>query len=315
MRKLLVLLMGLLLLLTACSRGALRDRIAARRAAPDQQQSETLDDGADGPAMTTVPPGVQVVRDIAYGSDKLQRFDVYRPDHAISGAPVVVMVHGGGWSRGDKSMATVVQNKVARWVPRGVILVSVNYRMLPGTLPLGQAGDVAHALAKVQQTAATWGGDAGQIILMGHSAGAHLVALLAASPSLAKQAGVAPWLGTVALDSAALDVVKIMEKPHLRLYDPAFGTNPADWQAASPYHVLTERAAPMLLVCSTRRAESCPQAEAFAAKAASLGTKASVLKEDLSHREINDRLGGNGAYTDAVESFMQSLDASFAPGR
>ena len=53
-----------------------------------------------------LPADTRVVRDVAYGSDPRQRFDVYAPPHA-HGAPVLVMVHGGGWRRGDKAMPGV----------------------------------------------------------------------------------------------------------------------------------------------------------------------------------------------------------------
>jgi len=57
---------------------------------------------------------------------------------------------------------------------------------------------------------------------MGHSAGAHLVALLTAHPAFTQAEGALPWLGTVSLDSAAFDVVAVMSGRHLALYDRAF---------------------------------------------------------------------------------------------
>jgi len=146
--------------------------------------------------------------------------------------------------------------------------------------------------------------------MMGHSAGAHLVALLAASPAGALKSGAKPWLGAVLLDSAALDIVKIMETQHARFYVRAFGSDPAYWRAASPFHMLSEAAAPFLAVCSGRRDDSCPQARRFVAKATSLNVRASVLVQDLSHKDINQQLGVEGSYTDAVESFMGTLDDS-----
>src|SRR3546814_1535129 len=78
--------------------------------------------------------------------------------------------------------------------------------------PVTQAADVGHALAAVQARAAGWGGDPARILLIGHSAGAHLVAFLAADAGFAKRQGAKPWLGTVSLDSAALDVVELMQR-------------------------------------------------------------------------------------------------------
>src|SRR6185295_4587727 len=129
----------------------------------------------------SLPPGVTVERDVSYGTFPRQRMDVYLPTGTRTGA-VIVMVHGGAWRIGDKSMPQMVGNKVARWVPRGDVFVSINYRMLPQADPLTQADDVARALAAVQARAASWGADPRRVILMGHSAGAHLVALLSARP-------------------------------------------------------------------------------------------------------------------------------------
>lgn len=285
--------------------GPIRDYIAAHRAA---RQVEDAGDGEPS-GSASLPSGVRVVRDVPYGKDDLQRMDVYLPPQAEN-APVIFMVHGGGWRRGDKGAESVVENKMTRWVPKGFIFISTNYRMLPKTAPVEQAQDIASALAFAQGKAASWGGDPAKFIIMGHSAGAHLVALLVASPAMALKAGVHPWLGTLSLDSAALDVVQTMEAKHYRLYDKAFGSDPAYWKAASPYHALTETATPFLAVCSTRRSDSCPQATRFAAKATSLKVRASVLEQDLSHKDINQNLGMEGRYTDAVETFMGTLDES-----
>jgi arylformamidase len=259
------------------------------------------------PALAAeLPPGVKVQRDIAYGSDAAQRLDVYLPPQP-SDAPILLMVHGGGWRRGDKDHSRVVDNKLAHFVPKGVIFVTINYRMMPEANPINQAADVARALAKVQQLAPSWGGDAATIILMGHSAGAHLVALISAAPDIAVTQGAKPWKGAVLLDSGALNVPQIMTARHLRLYDRAFGKDPAEWQAASPFHRLSAKTVPMLAVCSSKRSESCPMNRAFAAKANSLGGAVEVLPLDLSHGEINMQLGQPGAYTDRVEAFLRSL--------
>jgi len=134
------------------------------------------------------------------------------------------------------------------------------------------------------------------------------VALVAASPTFAQRAGALPWRGTVVLDSAGLNLVGVMRLPHPRFYDRAFGADPALWRAASPLETLAPGAAPMLVVCSTQRADaSCLQSQRFAAHAVESGVRASVLEQDLSHGEINGRLGLPGAYTEAVEQFFESI--------
>jgi acetyl esterase/lipase len=271
-----------------------------------QRMSGTLDDGSDDDHAThAAPAGTRLIPDIAYGLDKAQRFDVYVADRPSAGpAPVIFFVHGGGWSRGDKTNQRVIEPKVAHWVAQGYVVISSNYRMLP-TPVAQQAEDVAAAIAFAQSQAGLWGGDAKRFILMGHSAGAHLVALIAAgAPTAAKPQ---PWVGTVMLDSAALDVPVIMNNRHLGLYDRAFGADPQAWNAVSPIAQLTHATAPMLAVCSSRRRESCPTSDRFVAKANGLGGHARVLREDLSHGEINATLGAASDYTTQVDAFLQSL--------
>ena len=268
-----------------------------------------LDDGDDDmmPASAALPHGTQVIRDVAYGRDNDQRFDVYLPGSGVQNAPVIFMAHGGGWYRGDKAMRAVVANKVAHWLPKGHVFISTNYRMLPQAAPVEQAEDIARALAIAQRNASSWGADASKFILMGHSAGAHLVALVSAGPERALRLGARPWRGAILLDSASLDVVQTMEGPHLSLHDRAFGSDPAYWRHASPYHHLSPGAPPMLAVASTKRRSAAPQARHFAEKAALLGIRMQVLELALSHREINEQLGTASPYTVAVDAFIASL--------
>jgi hypothetical protein len=202
----------------------------------------------------------------------------------------------------------VVDNLLARWAPRGFIFISMNYPMMPESNPVQQADDVARAIAAVQAAAPGWGGDPTRVILMGHSAGAHLVSLLNADPSRAFNLGAKKWLGTISLDSGALDVPAIMEHRHFELYDRAFGADPVLWKAASPIHHLTKDGPPWLGVCNARRALSCDPNKDYIAEAKPLGLRVELLPEPLRHGEINDELGKPGAYTDAVEAFMASLD-------
>jgi arylformamidase len=160
--------------------------------------------------------------------------------------------------------------------------------------------------------ATSWGGDRHKFILMGYSSGAHLVALLAAEPSMATRLGATPWLGTIALDSAALDVVQIMQAPHSPLYDQAFGSDENAWIAVSPFQQLRAAGAPFLDVCSSLRSNSCPQAHKFVDKAVSLGTRAQVLEQPLTHGQINQQLGAASDYTTQVETFMRGLDPAVA---
>lgn len=247
-----------------------------------------------------------VLRDLPYGPSPLQSLDVYLPDRT-GNAPVLVMVHGGGWSAGDKSNDPVWRQKAAHWVGSGAVFVSLNYRLVPEVAPLEQARDVARALAHVQLAAPEWGGNPDRLVLMGHSAGAHLVALLAADPTLAADEGAAPWLGTIAVDSVAFDVESLMKRTPSRLLAQAFGTDNSLWPLASPKARLKPGAGPILLICSQIRAAACPAAERFASEVTANQGDARVLPQPLNHRALNEGLGAPGLYTDTVEQFLSEI--------
>jgi len=176
---------------------------------------------------------------------------------------------------------------------------------LPKADPLTQADDVRAALAFVQAHAREWGGDPSRLILVGHSAGAHLVALVTVDPEYAAAGGVTPWRGTVELDSAGMDITKLMSVRHYRFYDAAFSKDPSYWAKASPIDRLKKGAVPMLLICSTRHENSCDQAKAFVEKAHSLGVTAEMQQVDLTHMQVNKELGEASAYTGTVDKFIK----------
>ena len=247
------------------------------------------------------PPAL---REIEYGRDARQKFDVY-PAPEPNGA-VIFLVHGGGWEEGDKAKSSLVDHKVAYWRPLGYTLVSTNYRLEPQAEPFVQAEDIARAIAFAQGEARAWGADPGRFVLMGHSAGAHLVALLNASSDIARAAGCRPWIGSVLLDCTIYDVAAVMSDPdHAEAYD-AFGSDPVHWKRTSPLDCLAGATPPMLLVQSTEKGKAS-QARIFADKARRLGSDATVLEEDLSHRDIDALLGLPGRYTEDVAAFVERV--------
>ena len=298
--------------LSQSMRELFRERMMERRAMQGSgtQGRDSLEDESSFGGTFTPPAGVTVERDVAYGSDPAQRLDVYRATGAHGDAPLLFMVHGGGWRRGDKAAMGVVKNKVLHWVTHGWVMVSVNYRVVPAANPLVQADDVARALAYAQAHAKAWGADPAHVVVMGHSAGAHLVSLLTSDASIGERAGVKPWLATVAIESAAFDVEAIMNRRHFGLYDEAFGSDPDLWRQASPTLRLSGKpVAPLLAICSSRRQIACPQAHAYADKAKSFGGNVSVLAVDMTHGEANARVGEPGSYTSDIDAFLRAAGA------
>lgn len=250
---------------------------------------------------------VTTLTDVSYGEDKKQRLDVYLPTNAKN-SPVIVMVHGGAWKMGDKRSDNVVQNKMNRWVSKGIVFISVNYRLVPKVTPQQQADDVASALAYIESHAHQWGGNPKQIILMGHSAGAHLVSLISADPQKYVSLGLKPWLGTVSLDTATMDLVQTMGRKHFDFYDDVFGSDKNSWIENSPLYQLEPSAPPMFLVCSTLREDKpCESSKPFMEKGADMGLRIEMSQQALSHGEINDELGKPNGYTERVEQFIRSL--------
>lgn len=269
-------------------RGRLVERLREKRA----EEERPID-------LQAILPGARKLTR-SYGADPAQQLDIYTPP-GVGDAPILIMVHGGAWRIGDKANTGSVENKLKCWLPKGYILVSVNYRMLPEAMAYEQAQDVARALEWIQSHARDWEGDAGKIILMGHSAGAHLVALLSSKPDMVS----ARWAGTVVLDSAAMRLSDTMSARHPRFYDQAFGDDPVYWAKASPMDQWTPAAVPMMLVCSIQRPDTpCDVAQRFRALAAKAGKNLSVLPQDLSHADINRTLGLPGPYTTSVDAFI-----------
>lgn len=254
------------------------------------------------------PLGSRVLADQSYGRHPLQKLDVYSPASPRN-APLIVMVHGGAWLQGDKAMAGVVQNKAIYWLQQGYIFVSVNYQIY-GANPVIQSVDIMQAMAWIQKYAPLWGGDPNKIILMGHSSGAHLASLAAVDADRLTKLGIRPWRGTVLLDSPVFDTVQAMTGKHYPYYDMVFGDNSNLWAAASPLEQARKGTRPMLLVCSSKRKESCPQAENFAKKIMSLGGDVSINSIALTTKELNDQLGLPGSYTDAVAKAVEKMLAT-----
>ncbi len=250
------------------------------------------------------PAGIVVEADLPYGRRPAQRLDLYRPAEGRGPWPVLVLVHGGAWAMGDKAQPEFIEAKVRHWVPRGWVVVSVDYRLLPMAGPLEQAEDVAQALAVVQRRVERWGGDGSRVWVLGHSTGAHLLALVLADPAIGQPFGMAPPQGAVLVDSAALDAVQMMEGEPLPLHERAFGSDPAGWRAASPWHRLQAAPPPLLLPCSSLRPASVLQNEHFAERVRELGGQARVLPLALGHAQLNQQLGTPGPLTEAVDAFL-----------
>jgi triacylglycerol lipase len=116
--------------------------------------------------------GITVTRDLATGPDPLQKIDVFEPAAKGKARPVMIFVHGGGFTRGDKKQT---DNMLVWAVDNGMVGVDVDYRLAPKDPWPAGAEDLKAAVAWTRAHIAEHGGDPNRIILWGHSAGANHV--------------------------------------------------------------------------------------------------------------------------------------------
>jgi arylformamidase len=246
-----------------------------------------------------------LARDLACAGDDARTpgatLDLYGPER-VAGPPrpIVLFVHGGGWRHGDKAN---VRAKPAAFVSRGHLFASVGYRLDPAVTPRDQGGDVAAAVAWLHAHAAEYGGDRDAIFLVGHSAGAHLAALVGTDGRLLAPHGLEPagLAGIVLLDGAGYDVPRQLAEARLprlqRLYRDAFGDDPRAQREASPIaHVVAGKRYPPFLVFHVgNRPDSRAQAEALAERLRSVGGTATTVHEpEKTHLTLNRELGAAG---------------------
>ncbi|NVE94659.1 alpha/beta hydrolase [Altererythrobacter lutimaris] len=250
---------------------------------------------------------------IMFGAHSRQQIDFYSAngEAADNGeAPVILFVHGGGWAVGDRAQA--VHAKPAHFTTNGIAFASTGYRLVPEVTVEEQAADIASALAALRGQAETLGIDPDRVILMGHSAGAHLAALVATDPQYAG-ADMAAVKGVVLLDGAGYDVVNRMEDAADRsalLYSNAFGDDPARQAALSPItHTDAPNAPAWQILFVGNRAESRAQSEALALALREAGAEAEAVPiADSDHRKLNVELGKPGdPATALVDAFLESL--------
>lgn len=195
--------------------------------------------------MPAVEFEVERHADIAYRTDAAadplrHKLDFYVPVGAKN-FPVLVYVHGGAWRSGTKTLYIALGRTFAR---HGIGVAVINYRLTPAGRHPANVEDVASAFAWVHANAAKFGGNREHITLMGHSAGGHLVSLLATDPSYLKAEKLEPAdiRGIISVSG----VYKI--EPDWELTLPAFGADAETCKKASPLAHVEGKLPPFLIV-------------------------------------------------------------------
>lgn len=136
----------------------------------------------------SLPHRTVLTRDVPYAQGARHTLDICRPRTAAA-APVVVFFYGGGWRSGNKRLYRYIARALAR---RGYVTVLPDYRIYPEVRYPDFLDDGAGAVRWAVDNVAGFGGDPHKIFLMGHSAGAHIAAMLAVDPVWLRKTGLVP---------------------------------------------------------------------------------------------------------------------------
>jgi acetyl esterase/lipase len=279
---------------------------AAPPAPPDKKEEKAR---PPLPDMTAVLSKDSIVKkDVAFGKDEKQKLDLYAPKGA-KGAPVVIYVHRGEWTKGDKSE---VSYKPKFFNEHGIVFISTNYRLYPAAKFPAFAEDVAAAVRWAVDHAAEFGGDPKKVFLMGHSAGCHLSTLVALDPKYLAAVKLKPsdLRGVIAWSGGAYDLVdKVAQggsyKQHIL---NAFGPEESAWKDASPVtHAKNAAGGPPFLFASIEKgSKSHKAAERLAGLIRDAKGRAEVVVlEDRTHMTATHLVGAPGDKTgDIILQFI-----------
>ena len=221
---------------------------------------------------------VETKKEIAYydakGADPVRhKLDLYLPK-GQKDFPVVMFVHGGTWRSGKKDIYAPLGEMYAR---NGVGAVIINYRLSPAVQHPAHTQDVAKAFAWTVHNIAKYGGNPEQIFISGHSAGGHLVALLATAESylVAEKLSLDKIKGVVAISG-------VYSIGGNRL-NQAFGEDAKVHEEASPLKHVKAGLPPFLLIYGDKDfAGLGPLAE-------SMGKALKAANDTVTVMKINDR--------------------------
>jgi acetyl esterase/lipase len=247
----------------------------------------------------------EVKRGIPYADPAQERqvLDVYSPPKAKD-LPVVFWIHGGGWQAGDKSS---VQKKPQAFMGKGFVFVSTNYRLLPQVEMETIVRDVARSIRWVHDHIAEYGGDPRRLLVMGHSAGAQLAALVSIDDRYLKAEGLSLEIikGCVPVDGDTYDVPAIIETAETRRrvhglpqakygHREKFGNDSAkhrDFSAVT--HVAKAKGIPPFLIMHVAdHPDTSAQAQRLAGVLTEAGVPVKVFgARESTHNKINADIG------------------------
>lgn len=263
-----------------------------------------------------------VARDIPYADPAHERqvLDVYSPAGATS-RPVVFWIHGGGWQTGDKGE---VELKPKAFNDAGFVFVSTNYRLLPAVGMGVIIRDIARSVRWVHEHIAEHGGDPNRLLLMGHSAGAQLAALICTDERYLEAEGLSLAIvkACVPIDGDTYDVPAIIETAETRWrvhglpqatfgHREKFGNDPAkhrDFSAVT--HVARGKGIPPFLILHVaEHPDTTAQAKRLGAVLKAAGVPVTIFgARHTTHAALNGNLGRPGdPATKALFAFVDEV--------
>lgn len=271
-------------------------------------------------ATASVAHGQTVTRDLPYASPTTERqtLDVHAPAGARN-LPVVFWIHGGGWQTGHKGLVAL---KPKAFNDAGLVLVSINHRFLPAVTMDDIVRDVAKAFRWMHDHVAEYGGDPSRVLVMGHSSGGQLAALLCTDERLLKAEGLslAPIKGCVPVDADTFDIPAVIEVAEVRAraygvalptngHRQKFGNDPVKHKDFSTVtHVAAGKGIPPFLILHVaENADTGAQARRLATvlKGADIPVTVVGVRE-TSHEQLNANLGKAGdPGSDALFAFVK----------
>lgn len=247
----------------------------------------------------------------------LLSLDIYYKEYVETKKPIVIFVHGGGWAIGDK--ADQIQNKVNLFESLNYVFVSINYRLSPFPYELNNPNrikypthnkDAADAIKWVVDNIDEYGGDPNKIALMGHSAGAQLVALTGTDKNFLEAVGLSlsSIKGVAIIDTKGYDVLSLVQE-NKKIYVNAFGTNTTENKVASPlYQVEDGVTYPPFFIAKRGNAARIAIANDFIDSLESKGVSVSQVEaNNYSHIGINKAIGkpNETKVTDPLKDFFE----------
>ncbi|MDI9313003.1 MAG: alpha/beta hydrolase [Limnohabitans sp.] len=245
----------------------------------------------------------------------LLSLDIYHFGQTTPNTPIVIWVHGGGWILGDK--ANSLTNKLNLFWGLNYIFVSVNYRLSPSVNPPEPNRimypihniDVADAVKWIYDSIKNYGGNNQKIVLLGHSAGAHLVSLSGTSALFLPTRGIPlnTIKGIASIDTEGYDI-NSQAGAGEEIYINAFGTNPSIWTEASPIqNLFSTTIYPKFFIAKRGTTSRIALADAFITKLQTVGvTVLQVNGSQYDHEGINAAIGAPGetAITEPLKTFL-----------